>query len=79
LLDFLVFAAILLLLTAGWVAAIYYICKLVGWELYRRPVATVAVICLSLLLLVASFRWLFPGCDVAGIAYHGAAIVRCTR
>jgi hypothetical protein len=79
LLDFLSFTAIFLVLTVGWVTAIYYVCKLLGWELHRRPVATVAVVCLSLLLLVGSFRWLFPACGVMGVAYHGATIVRCTR
>jgi hypothetical protein len=58
-LDFLTFAAILLLLTAGWIALIFYSLRAFRWGLERRPFVTVAVTVLVVLVLIGSANWLY--------------------
>lgn len=58
-LDFLRFAALLLLLTVGWVALIFYSLRALGWGLERRPFVTVAVTVVVVLLLIGSANWLY--------------------
>jgi len=72
-LNFLSFAAILLLLT---VAVPFCLFKLLGWGFARRPFVTLLVAFLTLLLLIGSFHLFFPGCVVTG---WGRSAVRCTR
>ena len=75
-LDFLAFAAILLLLT---VVIPFCLFKVLGWGFARRPFVTLLVAFLTMLLLVGSFPHLFPGCKaVVGIGF-GRSPVRCTR
>jgi hypothetical protein len=56
--DFLRFAAILLLLTMGWVALIFYSLRALGWGLERRPFVTVAITLVVVLVLIGSATWL---------------------
>jgi len=80
LLDFFTFAAILLALTAGWVALIFYSLRTLGWGLERRPFVTLLVACLTILVLIGGFPWLFPGCKVASAGWGRVPVaVRCTR
>ncbi len=57
-LDFLRFAAILLVLTVGWVALIFYGLRALGWGLERRPFVTIAVTVLVVLVLIGSANWM---------------------
>ncbi len=72
LLDFLAFAAILLLLT---VAVPFCLFKVLGWGFARRPLVTLLVAFLTMLLLVGSFHRFFPGCMATG---WGRSAIRCT-
>jgi hypothetical protein len=72
-LDFLAFAAILLLLT---VAIPFCLFKVLGRGFARRPLVALLVAFLTLLLLIGSFHLFFPGCAVTG---WGLVPVRCTR
>jgi len=58
-LNFLAFAAILLLLTAGWIALIFYSLSMLGWGLERRPFVTIAATVLVVLVLIGSANWLY--------------------
>ncbi len=78
-LSFLAFAVILLLLIIGGAALAYWGCKVFGWGFRRRPFLTLLLSCVVGLLLIGSFQWLFPGCVVMGMMFHGVAGVRCTR
>jgi hypothetical protein len=76
-LDFLLFVLILLVLTVGPVVGIFYLSEAMGWGLHHRPIATILVTVTTVILLVDSFGWLFSGCRVTGLAFHGAAMVHC--
>ncbi|HEY8253990.1 MAG TPA: hypothetical protein VIG39_05080 [Rhizomicrobium sp.] len=72
-LDFLAFAATLLLLT---VAIPFCLFKVLGWGFASRPFVTLLVAFLTLLLLIGSFHLFFPGCAVTS---WSRSAVRCTR
>ena len=74
-LGFLAFAAILLLLTVVIPVCLF---KVLGWGLARRPFVTLLAAFVTVLVLIAGFPHLFPGCKVPGIGL-GRSPVRCTR
>ncbi len=78
-LGFLLFVLVLLVLTIGPVVGLHYLSKALGWGFHRRPMITGLVAGCLILLLVCSFGWLFPGCAVTGLGFHGMAIVHCPR
>ena len=76
-LDFLAFAAILLLLT---VVIPFCLFKLLGWGFARRPFVTLLVGFLTVLVLIAGFPQLFAGCKATSIGWGRVPVaVRCTR